>query len=74
MEINHVHAGGIATFRAPDIGVWANKLGLAYFGTPFGWWLTPGAAWRAYLSYFRDPIARAKPNPGHYAIARYAFL
>ena len=29
---------GISTFRQPDVGIWANKLGLAYFGTPFGWW------------------------------------
>ena len=29
---------GISTFRQPEVGVWANKLGLAYFGTPFGWW------------------------------------
>ena len=29
---------GISTFRQPDVGVWANKIGLVYFGTPFGWW------------------------------------
>jgi NAD-dependent SIR2 family protein deacetylase len=28
---------GISTFRQPEVGVWANKLGLAYFGTPLGW-------------------------------------
>ncbi|KAL6050541.1 NAD-dependent protein deacylase [Balamuthia mandrillaris] len=59
---------GISTFRAPEVGVWANKVGLALYGTPFGWWLTPKLAWSIYLSKFRDPIARAKPNRGHYAI------
>eukprot|EP00012_Vannella_robusta_P003520 CAMPEP_0206190054 /NCGR_PEP_ID=MMETSP0166-20121206/4520_1 /ASSEMBLY_ACC=CAM_ASM_000260 /TAXON_ID=95228 /ORGANISM="Vannella robusta, Strain DIVA3 518/3/11/1/6" /LENGTH=272 /DNA_ID=CAMNT_0053606057 /DNA_START=301 /DNA_END=1116 /DNA_ORIENTATION=+ len=60
---------GISTFRQPEVGVWANKLGLAYFGTPFGWWATPGRAWKTYLHYFRNPIARAKPNAGHLALA-----
>jgi len=61
---------GIATFRDPEMGVWTSKIGLAWFGTPYGWRWTPGLAWRMYLSRFRDPIARARPNAGHYAIAR----
>lgn len=61
---------GIATFRDPEMGLWTSKIGLAWFGTPVGWRWTPGLAWRMYLSRFRDPIARARPNPGHYAIAR----
>jgi len=60
---------GIATFRAPEIGVWANKIALGYFGTPMGWKITPGLAWKAYNKYFRDPIAKAQPNEGHYALS-----
>mmetsp|Transcript_14308 Transcript_14308/g.56307 ORF Transcript_14308/g.56307 Transcript_14308/m.56307 type:complete len:281 (+) Transcript_14308:146-988(+) len=60
---------GISTFRQPEVGVWANKAGLAYFGTPFGWWLSPKLAWKTYLKYFRNPIAAAQPNDGHVALA-----
>ena len=48
---------------------WANRVGLAMFGTPFGWWLMPGTAWKMYLQHFRNPIARAQPNDGHRALA-----
>jgi len=65
---------GIATFRDPESGVWLSKIGLAWFGTPFGWRWTPGLAWRMYLTRFRDPIARAVPNPGHHALARLEAL
>eukprot|EP01095_Lingulamoeba_sp_RSL-Kostka_P007110 TRINITY_DN2243_c0_g5_i2.p1 TRINITY_DN2243_c0_g5~~TRINITY_DN2243_c0_g5_i2.p1 ORF type:complete len:412 (+),score=146.10 TRINITY_DN2243_c0_g5_i2:54-1289(+) len=61
---------GIATFRAPDVGVWTNKLGLVLFGTPFGWWLMPKISWKVYIKYFRNPIVAAYPNDGHYAIAK----
>jgi len=61
---------GISTFRDPEMGLWTNKIGLAMFGTPFGWWLMPETAWGLYLSRFRDPIAKAQPNDGHYAIAK----
>jgi hypothetical protein len=26
-------AGGIATFRDPEMGLWTSKIGLAWFGT-----------------------------------------
>jgi hypothetical protein len=31
-------------------------MALGYFGTPVGWKLTPGLAWRSYLSHFLAPI------------------
>jgi NAD-dependent SIR2 family protein deacetylase len=43
---------------------------LAYFGTPVGWRMTPGIAWRSYLSHFYAPIAEAAPHDGHRAIGR----
>lgn len=45
-------------------------LGLAFFGTPLGWRLTPGLAWRLYLSEFYAPIAAASPHAGFAALAR----
>ena len=63
---------GIGVFRGDD-GFWTGilgKLGLAYFGTPIGWNLTPGLAWRAFHHHFYSPIAKASPNPGHLAIAQ----
>lgn len=46
------------------------KFGLFYFGTPLGWKLTPSWAWSMYIERFYTPIARARPNKGHEAIAR----
>lgn len=65
-------ASGIATFRGGS-GLWnglKGTLGLAYFGTPFGWKLTPGFAWSMYLDEFYAPIAAAAPHAGHLALAR----
>lgn len=31
--------------------------------------MSPGLAWKTYLHYFRNPIAKAKPNAGHFALA-----
>jgi len=31
--------------------------------------VSPGLAWKTYLRYFRNPIAKAKPNAGHIALA-----
>lgn len=64
---------GIATFRKSANSLWAGirgTLGLAYFGTPIGWKLTPGLAWRLYLSEFFAPIAAAEPHAGYAALAR----
>ena len=60
---------GINTFRDPEVGVWKNKLALMWFGTPIGWKLTPGFAFKAY-GRFWQPIGRAQPNDGHRAISR----
>lgn len=62
---------GIDTFRDPsgNGGWWANKIGLALFGTPIGWkWLPFGVSWNAYRVFMR-PIVNAEPNAGHYALA-----
>jgi NAD-dependent deacetylase len=40
-----------------------------YFGTPFGWFLTPSWGFKAYIREFYTPIAQADPNAGHLAIA-----
>ena len=64
---------GIATFRQDSNSIWGGlrgTLGLAYFGTPLGWRLTPGLAWRLYLSEFYAPIAAARPHGGFEALAR----
>eukprot|EP00736_Rhodelphis_marinus_P012746 Rmarinus@m.8091 len=63
---------GIATFRGVD-GIWKGfwgNLRMLYFGTPVGWKLTPGLAWRAFASEFFAPIRAAEPNAGHLAIAQ----
>lgn len=60
---------GIPTFRDPEVGVWKNKMMLVLFGTPMGWKLSPNKAWKAFRK-FLEPIVKAKPNPGHYAINR----
>jgi NAD-dependent deacetylase len=61
---------GISTFRGEG-GIWSKffNISLVYFGTPFGWKLTPGISWSCYLKYFLKPIVEAKPNNGHKAIA-----
>jgi NAD-dependent SIR2 family protein deacetylase len=43
---------------------------MLYFGTPLGWKLTPGLAYKAFLEHFYGPISRARPNAGHVAVAR----
>lgn len=60
---------GIETFRGSSASVWASRIVLALFGTPFGWRWMPGISWRLYNSKFRDAIARAHPNDGHQALA-----
>lgn len=67
---------GIDTFRDPsgNGGWWANKIGLALFGTPVGWkWLPFGLSWHAYRVFMR-PIVHAEPNPGHAALAQLQTL
>lgn len=64
---------GINTFRDPEVGVWKNRIGLALFGTPFGWNWMPGWAWSNYRR-FHKPIFEAEPNAGHYALADFASL
>jgi NAD-dependent deacetylase len=63
---------GIETFRGSG-GFWTGYIGqlaLAWFGTPVGWKWTPGIAWSQYVKKFFQPIAIARPNPGHIAIAQ----
>lgn len=62
---------GIATFRTKGNGVWnglRGTLALAYFGTPFGWSLTPQWGWKAFIRDFYSPIAAATVNAGHIAL------
>ncbi|ELP94027.1 NAD-dependent deacetylase, putative [Entamoeba invadens IP1] len=60
---------GINTFRDPEHGVWANKIGLVMFGTPFGWNWIPGISWYFYRG-FLEPIVSAQPNAAHLAITQ----
>ncbi|KAL7713862.1 NAD-dependent deacetylase [Entamoeba marina] len=60
---------GINTFRDPEHGVWANKIGLALFGTPFGWNWIPSISW-SFFKGFLQPIVDAQPNNAHHAITR----
>ncbi|KAL9647719.1 hypothetical protein ABK040_015208 [Willaertia magna] len=63
---------GIQTFRSKsNNGFWnglKGKLTLAYFGTPFGWNLTPEFCWKHYIKDFYLPIQKALPNDGHFAL------
>lgn len=59
---------GINTFRDPEVGVWRNKIALALFAIPFGWNWMPSIAWWGYKKFHR-PIAAARPNAGHIAVA-----
>ncbi|CAD2215423.1 NAD-dependent deacetylase [Angomonas deanei] len=64
---------GINTFRDPEVGVWKNKIALYLFGTPYGWRWTPGWGWSNYRR-FHEPIFKAQPNAGHYALANMAAM
>lgn len=46
------------------------QLAMMYFGTPLGWRLTPGLAYKAFLEHFHVHIADALPNAGHKAVVR----
>lgn len=59
----------INTFRDPEVGVWKNKLALAFFAVPFGWRWAPSIAWWYYKKFHRA-IAAARPNAGHIAVAQ----
>nr|CAG4708270.1 unnamed protein product [Naegleria fowleri] len=63
---------GIETFRGSS-GLWTGWIGkivLGYFGTPLGWTISPKLCWTQYVKRFYEPIAKAHPNPGHYALAK----
>eukprot|EP01102_Stenamoeba_stenopodia_P022919 TRINITY_DN9730_c0_g1_i1.p1 TRINITY_DN9730_c0_g1~~TRINITY_DN9730_c0_g1_i1.p1 ORF type:complete len:277 (+),score=59.78 TRINITY_DN9730_c0_g1_i1:175-1005(+) len=63
---------GIATFRSSGNSFWGGlrgKFAMLYFGTPLGWKWTPRWGFKAYIEEFFTPIAQAKPNKGHIAIA-----
>lgn len=67
---------GIKTFRGGG-GFWngiVGKIGLGFFGTPYGWNYTSRLAYKAYKMYFWDEISKAKPNKGHMAIGELSKL
>jgi NAD-dependent deacetylase len=57
---------GIATFRGPG-GLWEGHP-VEEVATPHGFQRDPALVWRFYNAR-RASIARARPNPGHYALA-----
>ena len=66
---------GIATFRGERSSVWSGvtgAVGLAVYGTPFGWGIAPGLGWKVFVKHFYAPIARAQPNAAHRALADLA--
>jgi NAD-dependent deacetylase len=57
---------GIPTFRGKD-GLW-NKYEPSQLATPEAFFREPELVWKWYL-WRMEKIAKAKPNPGHYAIS-----
>jgi NAD-dependent deacetylase len=61
---------GIATFRAPQTGLWA-RYDAAELATPAAFARDPALVWGWY-EWRRREVRRAQPNPGHRAIAELA--
>ena len=64
-------ASGIPTYRDAlgcGNGLW-DDAGMLLFGTPLGFLFSPREAWRHYCERLLLPIARAKPNEAHDALA-----
>jgi len=59
---------GIATFRAPDKGLWA-KYKPEDLATPEAFERNPKTVWDWYR-WRREQLKPLKPNPGHYALAQ----
>ena len=58
---------GVPTFRASD-GLWEGHR-IEDVATPQGFLRDPALVWRFYNAR-RENVAKVKPNPGHYALAR----
>ena len=63
---------GVPTFRDAQDGLWA-KYEPQDLATPEAFLADPGLIWRWYR-WRRELVAKAKPNAGHYAIARLSEL
>lgn len=58
---------GVPTFREAVDGLWA-RYDPAELATPEAFRRNPGLVWEWY-TYRREIVRKAKPNPGHYALA-----
>ncbi|KAM5342083.1 hypothetical protein ACJ41O_015114 [Fusarium nematophilum] len=63
-------SSGLAVFRGTSGGPWANQ-DVMQVASPAGFRHDPGLVWQFY-TYRRQEARRAKPNPGHYALAELA--
>lgn len=61
---------GVPTFREAQTGLWENFNPME-LATPDAFLRDPALVWRWYR-WRRELVARAEPNPGHYALARLA--
>ena len=61
---------GVPTFREAQDGLWA-QYRAEDLATPEAFIAEPVLVWRWYR-WRRDLVSEAKPNPGHYALARLA--
>jgi NAD-dependent deacetylase len=59
---------GVPTFREAQTGLWA-KFDPLQLATPEAFARDPGTVWEWYV-WRRTLVARARPNPGHLALAR----
>lgn len=59
---------GIATFRDAQTGLWS-KFDPETLASQQGFLSNPGLVWRWYMERLFDVQERAKPNPGHVALA-----
>jgi NAD-dependent deacetylase len=65
---------GIDTFRSArgGNGFWSGLMGkaaLLYGGTPLGWKVSPAYVWSQFIPMFLEPIYKAQPHEGYYALA-----
>ena len=63
---------GVPTFREAQSGLWS-RYDPQQLATPEAFRRNPGLVWNWY-SWRRSLVAKASPNPGHYALVQMAKL
>ena len=59
---------GLSTFRDPETGFWS-KFDPQQLASQSGFAADPGLVWRWYMERLQAAAEKAKPNPGHFALA-----